>query len=464
MGFDIMPTKENLERTFVDDSIGRDNSVISFVNLLASVDNVSSIALDSPWGSGKTFFVKHIQMILDSLNENNPFSTTETAIKILEKIEKIKNPSLVEHMKPMITAYYDAWEHDDEDDPILSLIYEIMKENYSIANIPNKRDWSNVFSRVVDSFAKTNIYDLVNELRGKDLFFANKEDEDKKESISRFLNSLLPENGNKLIVFIDELDRCSPTYGVKLLERIKHYMQSENIIFVFSINQTELQKTIRKFYGADFDACRYLDRFFDLRVGLPPVDIKRFSVMLGVPEHMNLRQTTCFEFIKLTDMSLREMSKYLCWSKAATYKITDGENAEAYGSFHFESSDAALLAFDVVVPIAIGLRIIDLDAYNTFVTGKDPKWLERVLLTEELINWVYVRLLDDVHHINQEEFDEKTAMKIIDEFYDAVFVKLYDDGREFETKIGRVVVDATIRNSILQAVDMGSKYIDYKEL
>ena len=36
-----------------------------------------------------------------------------------------------ESISPIVTAYYDAWQHDDEEDPILSLLYEIMKENYN---------------------------------------------------------------------------------------------------------------------------------------------------------------------------------------------------------------------------------------------------------------------------------------------------------------------------------------------
>ena len=55
---------------------------------------------------------------------------------------------------------------------------------------------------------------------------------------------------------------------MKLLERIKHYFNNDRVTFLFSVNVAELQHTVKTHYGADFNASRYLDRFFDLRVPL----------------------------------------------------------------------------------------------------------------------------------------------------------------------------------------------------
>ncbi len=87
--------------------------------------------------------------------------------------------------------------------------------------------------------------------------------------MSEFFTEILCERGNRLVIFIDELDRCKPTYAIKLLEQIKHYMMDDRITFVFSVNLEQLQHTIKCYYGADFDASRYLDRFFDFRIDWP---------------------------------------------------------------------------------------------------------------------------------------------------------------------------------------------------
>lgn len=67
---ELKPTIDNLILTFEKDSVGRNKDLLYFIGLLDSIDESFSIALDSYWGTGKTFFVKQIKMILECLNEN----------------------------------------------------------------------------------------------------------------------------------------------------------------------------------------------------------------------------------------------------------------------------------------------------------------------------------------------------------------------------------------------------------
>ena len=51
---------------------------------------------------------------------------------------------------------------------------------------------------------------------------------------------------------------------------------------MFSVNLDQLQHTIKCYYGADFDASRYLDRFFDFRIDLPAPDMDKFFEELSL--------------------------------------------------------------------------------------------------------------------------------------------------------------------------------------
>ncbi|NNG44995.1 hypothetical protein HJP15_19075 [Pseudoalteromonas sp. NEC-BIFX-2020_002] len=64
-------------------------------------------------------------------------------------------------------------------------------------------------------------------------------------------------------IFIDELDRCKPTYAVEMLEAIKHVFDIPGLVFVVATNTKELQHTIKAVYGVGFNAESYLNRFFD---------------------------------------------------------------------------------------------------------------------------------------------------------------------------------------------------------
>ena len=466
--FDIQPTEENLTSSFVSDFLGRDSYILSLVEILNALEGSFSIAIDGSWGSGKTFAVKQTKMLIDALNSGNPFSESETGKEIVKKWKQLNNSTEVS-IQPMITTYYDAWEHDDEEDPILSIVYEMMQENYCIDKIPNKRDWPEILKNIANFVGKKklatlikNANSVVDSVQGQDYFSSSKNTENMRHIINDFIKSLLPEAGNKLIVFVDELDRCNPNYAVKLLERIKHYMQNESVVFVFALNQVELEKTVRHFYGPNFDACRYLDRFFDYRLGLPEVDLERYFAMLGASGHMNLRQTTCFEFVRQTGMSLREIPKLLVGSKMATFKITDSKDADRYPFFHFENKNASIIALDVITPIAIGLKLHNTDSYMDFISGRNSKWLKQIVMSDSLFSWVFNMLLENnVTYVKRAEITDEEASERIQELYEAIFVKTYDNGFERETRVGKVAVDRGIKLRILEAVNFVSKYRDF---
>ena len=92
-----------------------------------------------------------------------------------------------------------------------------------------------------------------------------------KEEINSFKNALRntaeklskKHNGNPLIIAIDELDRCRPSYAVELLEIAKHFFSVGNIVFVLAIDKSQLSHAIRAIYGSNFDSVGYLRRFID---------------------------------------------------------------------------------------------------------------------------------------------------------------------------------------------------------
>jgi hypothetical protein len=64
-------------------------------------------------------------------------------------------------------------------------------------------------------------------------------------------------------IFVDELDRCRPNYAIELLENIKHLFGVNGVYFVVATDSAQLCHSIKVVYGGDFDAEKYLKRFFD---------------------------------------------------------------------------------------------------------------------------------------------------------------------------------------------------------
>jgi KAP family P-loop domain len=115
-----------------------------------------------------------------------------------------------------------------------------------------------------------------------------------KELLIRFRTELeeaiklLPASGKKptLIFFVDELDRCRPTFAVELLERVKHLFNVENLVFVLAIDKAQLEASTSAIYGNNINAAEYLRRFIDIDFAIPQVKGRQYTE--GLVELFNL--------------------------------------------------------------------------------------------------------------------------------------------------------------------------------
>ncbi|MFR6272801.1 P-loop NTPase fold protein [Blautia sp.] len=116
-----------------------------------------------------------------------------------------------------------------------------------------------------------NMVGMVEKIKGKstDILSIVQTEEEIRERVKDVFDNIIVERTQKLIIFIDELDRCKPTFAIEMLERIKHYIEDNHTIFVVSVNKEQLVHTISNYYGSGFDATRYLNKFFDENVNLP---------------------------------------------------------------------------------------------------------------------------------------------------------------------------------------------------
>lgn len=98
-------------------------------------------------------------------------------------------------------------------------------------------------------------------------------------------------------VFIDELDRCRPSYAVEMLETIKHIFNIPGVVFVVATDTEQLQHAVKAVYGEGFDARVYLGRFFNSRYTLKSPDFKN---LLEVHCRLDLLEPSYFDDRKIT--------------------------------------------------------------------------------------------------------------------------------------------------------------------
>jgi hypothetical protein len=349
-------TEKAIKQFIIDDTVGRNEHVQRFVAALNTLETNAFLSIDAKWGSGKTVFVKQIEYL-------NFCNIDEVHLKSIDT-------SVVESFQDKyITYYYNAWQNDYHDDPLQSILFNLIEEFYSDQKRKTKikalavntltsvfKEGLKVITRDIIDIDKIQdiktIDDLVEEITTVN---------ERKAAISKIISQIIPE-GKKLLIIVDELDRCNPSFAVRTMEVIKHYYNDDNVVFVMSTNNRELVHTIKKHYGHEFDAYGYLDKFYDLIFELPPVDIRQyFTGRHGMPEdgyYINIFPREIAEYLNL---SMREADRFY-----STLRVV----AESLTYSHLERDLERTLTDYVFIPFALALKIKDIQRYDQFMSGK----------------------------------------------------------------------------------------------
>ena len=216
------------------------------VGYIDRLHNGATIAIDAPWGEGKTYFCKNLK-------------------KMIENDRKV--------------VLIDAFERDFIEDPFLLITAEL--SSLLKGNDPKgilSTGAANAIKAMVPIGGKILVGALSKALLGKvdgleelgdavknaaeggidEAFSAIKEKIDSYEtetkSIEKFredIVSIIKDEPKPVVVIIDELDRCRPNFSVLLLERIKHFFDVPNLVFILAINREQIEASIKGLYGVD---------------------------------------------------------------------------------------------------------------------------------------------------------------------------------------------------------------------
>ncbi len=289
MEFKLKPIKIPPENPFTYDALDRKESVESVAALIEELTGPFVLAINSPWGTGKTTFVQFVQATLEAKN--------------------------------IACIYFNAWETDFASDPLIAFLGELEatsrghkgKEKAFKANFEKVKSIASVIAKkaipVAGKIATAGILDTSAFIEGaiadlvvdsiNDVVGAYGKEKDLMEKFRcKLATSLDALTGNsdssQVIIFVDDLDRCRPTYAVELLERIKHLFNVENAIFVLSLDKQQLGVNLEAVYGQGINSNEYLRRFIDLEYILPKTNSEKFTLNLfqrfGFEEFFNKRK------------------------------------------------------------------------------------------------------------------------------------------------------------------------------
>ena len=229
------------------------------------------IAIDAPWGEGKTWFGHnwaklleehgHKVMFLDAFAHDyveDPFLVLAAQI-----LEAIKNDGIpLESLTDKAVAVAKA----------LTPVAATVAINVAARWVLGSPDISKVVRDALAAGIDASEPGLSGAVKQRLTHF-----QDENSTIEAFREKLsayclkVGNEGKPVVFFIDELDRCRPSFAVQVIERIKHFFEVPNLVFVLLINKTQLETAITGVYGA-IDSCRYLGKFLSLTFRFPGND------------------------------------------------------------------------------------------------------------------------------------------------------------------------------------------------
>ncbi|MEZ5462632.1 P-loop NTPase fold protein [Dokdonella sp.] len=298
MKFKSQPIEIPNEDPFRNDVLDRRPAVEFLTDLVLKIDPPFVLCIDSPWGTGKTTFLRMWERYLSD--------------------------------RQVETLYFNAWETDFAEDPLLAFVSEICEfteSRLAERSSPNakkldraKHIASAIARRVLpvagklataglldlDSFTESALAELTEESikNATDAYLAEKNLIRKfHDSLESLVKTLPKQDGQPmLLILVDELDRCRPNYAVELLERIKHLLNVKNVMFVLALDKSQTQVSLSTIYGREFEATEYLRRFIDLEFRLPEPNVEKFTKHLlnelGLEECFSQRTHSEFRFDK----------------------------------------------------------------------------------------------------------------------------------------------------------------------
>jgi hypothetical protein len=268
------------------DSLGRSELVADMVRRVVSCECPQVLGLHGDWGSGKT----------------------SALMQVRKQLEKT-----FEKSAPLV--WFEAWRYQNESTPIVALLHAIRErlswrskawsETKKLGEITIRSallHWDEI-TRIIGVQAPkidSGKIEKAGETWEKEHLAAKLPAQATTELLNQALDQLLGKEApkgsklasstadkNRLVIIIDDLDRCHPEAAFRLLEGIKIYLGLRRCVFILGINQREIERAIEKQIPAadDADSRRarakeYLDKLCGHIWRLPYLDTARQASLI----------------------------------------------------------------------------------------------------------------------------------------------------------------------------------------
>ncbi|TKJ36730.1 MAG: hypothetical protein CEE38_10520 [Planctomycetes bacterium B3_Pla] len=245
-------TAEDTKETFADDPFNFRYKLGPVFDILrdTSTKTPAAILISGGWGTGKTSAMKWLEYLLKEWNEK------------LDKCEVEKKPD--EELIKVRPVWFYPWKYDNKDDVRRGLIAEVilnaMTKEATSKDVVEAFKTAAIFvgKSVLDFASATEINLGPVKVSGsclrnvkknlKNAVFPEKQYLQPYEQIIKDWVKKSLGKDERMVIFIDDLDRCMPDIALMALESIKLYLNIPNLVFVLGVDKDVIQKLVVEHY------------------------------------------------------------------------------------------------------------------------------------------------------------------------------------------------------------------------
>lgn len=248
-----------------------------------------TVGIFGSWGSGKTTLMRRIKAILENEDIFKQLFVDEKQLTKQEEFQPKKRKII----------WFNPWKYDSKEDTRNALIQVILSEisNDTKLDVDQRKKimekaltfgWSmaKVSGHIGRGVIKTaTLGSIDTEYISKEIEKAFQKEEQPTINPYQILNNFeedfrnivldcVDKNG-RLIVFIDDLDRCLPENALAVLESLKLYLSQVNCIFFIGLDKRVIEQAVSQRYkDIKITGKEYIEKIIRLNFFLPDKDPK----------------------------------------------------------------------------------------------------------------------------------------------------------------------------------------------
>lgn len=241
-----MHSKEDVldRESFID-------QIVDLTRVLSENRKNCCFAIEGEWGSGKSF-------VLDKIQERLQVEQSE-----------------ITNTERFFVVRYDCWKYDYYEEPIIAIVSVLREKIEQYVKMLSDSTKRAVLVTARNAITKI-AFEAVKSTTGIDLdgIIENPEEVEKiydkyfgfQNAIKEMQNQIKKISEDQtIVIMVDELDRCLPSYAIKVLERVHHiFNEMENVVVMIAMEKTQIKNSLHQIYGEEMDVDRYLKKIVAL--------------------------------------------------------------------------------------------------------------------------------------------------------------------------------------------------------